>query len=135
MDNYTNYGFGWELKNSGLFFLGKEVSISVDTKVDSEDPDHEIFDEQSKTLDIVTANWNELVAVIKLEITTYENIPEDKLSDIANNPRIWLSMDYDNGTPAKNHGWTFVLGVIDNEDFGWHVEFEGVTHADTWAGD
>ena len=135
MKNYTNYGFGWELKNSGLFFLDKEVSVSIDTKVDSEDPDHDIFDEQTKTLDIISEKWKELETFIKQEITTYDNITDEKLLQIANNPRIWLSMDYDTNLPAKNNGWTFVLGVSDNEDFGWHVEFEGITHADTWAGD
>lgn len=128
-DNYD-----WELPNSGKFFWDKQVVVYVTTKTDSDHPDREIFKEQIETLNIILPSWEELSTIIEQEIVTYERKTKVELLGVINQPTIWLKLDYDTYKPEANHQWSFVLGVTESEDFGWHVEFEGKTHLDTWAG-
>jgi hypothetical protein len=126
--------YGWEQPNSYKFFWDKQVVIVVTTKTDSDYPDKEIFNEQIETLDIIFTAWKELSDVIEKEIITYEEKTKEQLLKVADSPKIWLNMDYDTNKPLSNNRWSFVLRVAQNDDFGWHVEFEGRTHLETWAG-
>jgi hypothetical protein len=133
--SFTKEGSSWELKKSGMFFLGKEVCITIDTKTDTDHPDREIFDEQMKMINQIHPKWEELAVVIEKEILGYESIAKEELLRVMDSPRIWLDMDDRTNKPRKNNHWSFVLGVNESEDFGWHVEFEGKRHLETWAGD
>lgn len=132
--NFMSVDCGWELANSGKYFLGKEVAINVVTKTDADHPDKEIFNEQIETLNIIYPAWEELSIIIEQEILAYENKTKAELLEVIDSPKIWLDIDYDTNKPLANNHWSFVLGVTESEDFGWHVEFEGKTHLDTWAG-
>lgn len=132
--NFTSDGFCWELTNSGYFFGDKEVTIIITTGVDTDEPVKEIYNEQIETLNIVLQSWGELLAIIEQEILDYEGMAKQDLFEVANSPKICLDVDYMTNEPFENNKWSFVLGVNKSEDFGWHVEFEGKTHLDTWAG-
>ncbi|MBI1306296.1 MAG: hypothetical protein GC181_06750 [Bacteroidetes bacterium] len=131
--NFNKIDCGWELNNSNIFFGDKEVAVVINTKSDSDHPDKEIFDGQMETLNIVAA-WDELSAIIEQEIASYEGKTREEILIVANSPRIFLDMDYDTNLPTERNQWSFILGVKESEDFGWHVEFEGTSHLDTWAG-
>jgi len=126
--------FGWSMEKSALFFLGKEVSIFVDTKTDSDHPDKQLFDVQIQTLKMIHEKWDELSKIIEQELLAYENISKEELHKIINSPRVWLEMNLKTNQPMENDRWSFVLGTTESEDFGWHVEFSGDLHEDTWAG-
>ena len=49
------------------------------------------------------------------------------------NPHIWISRDIVTQDGANR--WAMVLGVDANPDFGWHIEFDGLTALEIWAGD
>ena len=129
--NFSKYKYGWELTNSGKFFWDKEVPVLVYTKTDSDHPDKEIFKEQLETLKIISDAWDELAPVIEQEIISYEGKTKEELMEVITARLITLDMDFDTNKPEANNKWSFVIEV---EDFGWHVEFEGETHVDTWAG-
>ena len=103
----------------------------VYTKTDSDHPDKEIFKEQLETLKIISDAWDELAPVIEQEIISYEGKTKEELMEVITARLITLDMDFDTNKPEANNKWSFVMEV---EDFGWHVEFEGKTHIDTWAG-
>lgn len=132
--NFSKIDCGWELTKSDKFFLDREIAIIINTKIDSDHPDKDIFKEQIETLNIISTAWKELSVIIEQEIIAYEGKTEEELFIIADSPRIYLDMDYDTNKPSANNQWSFILGVTESEDFGWHVEFEGKTHLDTWAG-
>ena len=54
-EQFTKTDYGWELEPSQLLFLGKQVAIDIDTKIDAKAPDQAIFDEQIATLRIIFA--------------------------------------------------------------------------------
>lgn len=134
INDFVKVDYGWELNQTGKFFLGKPVEVHIDTTIDSEQPDRAIFDEQVATLKLIDTNWEELAVIIEKEILTYEGLTKDELQNVLDAPRIWLGMDDEADRPWENNRWSFVLGVTESEDFGWHVEFEGKTHVETWAG-
>ncbi|MEO0895347.1 MAG: hypothetical protein AAFY71_02930 [Bacteroidota bacterium] len=124
----------WVWKEADLSFLNMPISIHVDTTIDSDQAEREIFEEQWKTLDIIDQDWQEVAPLIEQEILNYSQLPQSELERVMVRPTIWLGMDSNKDEPWHNHKWSFVLGVSENEDFGWHVEFEGISHVDTWAG-
>lgn len=132
--SFISKDYGWRFTNSGKFFWGKQVAIYITTKTDSEHPDKEIFNEQIETLNIIYPVWEELSVIIEQEILAYEGKTKTELLKVIDSPVIWLNMDYNTNQPTANNQWSFILGVTENEDFGWHVEFEGKAHLDTWAG-
>ncbi len=134
-NSFTYDSYTWVLEASGLFFNRKEVAINIDTKVDTEHPDREIFEEQLATLNSIAANWDEIVEKVKKEIVTYENISVEEFQKVADNPSIWFGMDYETNKPWKKNEWNFVVGVTESADFAWHVAFHGSEHYETWAGD
>ena len=133
-NQFTKDTYGWELKNTDKVFLGKPIEVNIDTKTDSDHPDREIYNEQIETLKIIFSNWENLAQTIEKEILNYENISKEELQKVLDAPRIWLGMDDETNQPLENNHWSFVLGVSESEDFGWHVEFNGVVHEETWAG-
>ena len=54
-EQFTKTDYGWELEPSQLLFLGKQVAIDIDTKIDAKALDQAIFDEQIATLRIIFA--------------------------------------------------------------------------------
>ena len=49
------------------------------------------------------------------------------------NPHIWISRE-----TMQEEGpnrWAFVVGINVNPDFAWHIEFDGLTALEIWAGD
>ncbi|MEM8528013.1 MAG: hypothetical protein AAF806_31780 [Bacteroidota bacterium] len=133
-EQFTKTDYGWELERSQLLFMGKQVAIDVDTKIDAKAPDQDIFDGQIATLRIILAQWEVFAVKIEKEILAYEGISETELRRVANLPRIYLSLDDITHQPLENQQWSFTLGVNESEDFGWHVEFKGEKYLETWAG-
>lgn len=125
----------WELKKTGKFFLGREISISVDTRIDSEDPVMPIFDEQMETLNLILPKMEELSKIIEEGILKNGYVSREELIRVADNPHIWLGMDTNTMRPWKNNQWFFVVGVTESEDFAWDTEFEGLQYCETSAGD
>jgi hypothetical protein len=132
--SFTNDGDCWSIKGTGIFFLGKEVEINIDTKTDSEEPLYEIYDDQIQTLNIILPKWEELAKQVLEGILEGGHVTEEELNRVVNNPKIWLGMDYKTKRPWGNNKWSVVVGVIESEDFGWHIEFEGTEFIEAWAG-
>jgi hypothetical protein len=133
-ENFTNDDDCWSIKNTGIYFLGKEVEINIDTKTDSEEPLYEIYDDQIKTLNIILPKWEELSKQVLEGILEDGHVTEEELNRVVNNPKIWLGMDYETKRPWGNNKWSVVVGVTESEDFGWHIEFEGTEFIEAWAG-
>lgn len=132
--DFSKDGQSWVLTSWKHTFLDTPVEVHVDTVIDTEHPDRDVFDEQVELLNSIAMHWKEIALKAEKEILAYEKLSKEKLMSVMDGPRIWLGMDYKTNEPWSNRSWSFVLGVTESEDFGWHVEFQGTTHKETWAG-
>ena len=135
-DDFVKDGCGWNAKASGLQVNGKDVALYISTKTDTEHADRDIFEEQMETLKLISENWGELTQIVVREILAYQSITEEYFFSVFHAPRISLSIDSRTNLPDVDNAWSFIVGVnVEGaDDFGWHVEFKGITHTDTWAG-
>ncbi|KXX66864.1 hypothetical protein AVL50_30500 [Flammeovirga sp. SJP92] len=123
----------WIMKNTNMFFLDKEVFIIIETITDYEQPLPDIYNEQIDILNSILLKWEFLVSQIENGILSYEKITRKKLIDSFSRPHIRLFMDVETGKPVKENEWYFIVGVKENEEFGWHSEFKGLNYIQTWV--
>lgn len=76
----------------------------------------------------ILENLPGLLAVAGPHLASYEE-GEDIVS-LVSNPKIWLSAEV-----GDERAWTLVVERVDWEDFGWHLEFQGLDFVEIWAGD
>jgi len=67
---------------------------------------------------------------VEAEMTTYNQKFDPQFQTFIRNPHIWLSNETDDGV-----SWIFVVGRIDNPDFGYDLDFRGTEFIRLNAGD
>ncbi len=116
--------------------LGWPLAIEIQTRsIPDESPLPEITAEESQLADMIL---NGLETVIAESERLLEDDPA--IEHLRGNgdavivtPHIWISSEtlMENG-PTR---WPMVLEIDVNPDFGWHIEFDGLTALEIWAGD
>ncbi len=125
------YGWAASLPTSAGLFLGQQIRINFETRPvpRKSAPPKPIAEEVS----LATAILSKLPQLLKIAETKFVKYERDsKVRATIRNPHIWINREALEDEPSN---WAFVIGVMDNDDFGYHIEFEKFKCVDVWAGD
>jgi hypothetical protein len=132
--SFTPGDYGWSAKltpDSPRLF-GKEVLLEIHTRSFPNDPKDlpRVSQSQAALVQALLPALPSLLQQAERELTAYNEKfhPDFHLS--IHNPHIWLSNETDDGV-----SWTLVVGLVQNPDFGYHVEFQGTEFIELWSGD
>lgn len=124
------------LDDGAAVLMDRPIAIEIETRSFPDDsPVPAISDEESRLIDTILARLPDCISQCQRLLANDPTIRHIRVNGDAKvvNPHIWISrevMDQDG-----EDRWVMVLGVDVNPDFGWHIEFEGVTALEIWAGD
>ena len=141
--NWTPNDHGWVSDNlHGVKFRGIPVRIECHTRsVPSDEAVPAIESREEYLIDIIWSNLTMLVEISSREVTNYyaQHLEGDDVEAVLSrfsNPHFWIDRSTldEAGDKFDSLPWSFVVGFSEDEDHGTHVEFEGLSHVDTWAG-
>ncbi len=129
----TPGSFGWSasLPNSPRLF-GQNITVEIHTRLVPYNPVElpPISARQAALVQQILSSLSALVQRVESELIQYHQSIDPEFQAHMERPHIWLSSEHDDGI-----SWTFVVGIKENPDFGYHAEFEGTEFIELWAGD
>ena len=129
------YGWRAEIPPDRGTFLGRPTSLDIETTEEprKSNPPRPTEAELALARTILAA-LPAILAEAARQFTddvTAEGDP-GALDQVAD-PHAWISrLEMEEEGPAH---WAFVVGRRDNDDFGYHLEFEGAEFRSIWSGD
>ena len=134
----TVNGTTWraELDSEQARLLDCPIAIEISTRaVPDDSPVPEISDAESRLADIVLRGLDKCVSQCEGLLDADPTIGHCRINNDARvvNPHIWI--DREMMTEDGPTRWAMVLGVDENPDFGWHIEFDELDALEIWAGD
>ncbi len=112
------------------------IAIEIDTRsVPDESPVPDISNGECQLADTILNGLDTCIAESERLLENDPSIGHFRINGGARivNPHIWISREI-MARDGENR-WAMVLGVDVNPDFGWHIEFDGLTALEIWAGD
>ncbi|MCA9117250.1 MAG: hypothetical protein KDA79_19405 [Planctomycetaceae bacterium] len=116
--------------------MGCQIAIAFETRcIPGDLPVPAISDEEARLADTILNGLESCIAESERLLENDPTIGHIRANGGARvvNPHIWISREV--MTEDGPDRWTMVLGLDINPDFGWHIEFEGLTALEVWAGD
>lgn len=125
--------WGWSAVIPGAIFLAQPVSLRIDSRnapLDDPPPTP-----NSGEMALARLILTELPKVLAEAETQYRNYHGKVVEAIerSHEPHVWLSRSCLARDGANC--WQFVVGIQDAEDYGTHIEFDGLLCRGTWSGD
>ena len=126
--------YGWVATVPAAFgtFQDVPIHISIHTRSNPNDapppcPSDTELSLASKVLGALDSVLHESI----MRFSKYSDTHDPDAQHHVSNPHIWIDREFiEMGTR-----WAFVVERDDAPDFGYHVEFDGVTCLGIWAGD
>lgn len=116
-----------EVPRSQGTFLGEPIAVAIDRGSAGEQGPQAA---ERALLEQILAQLPSILKTAEKALADYEEGAARDYEAHIEGPTIWVPKDH--RRPAE---WTFVVERDDWEDFGWHIEFEGVEFVEIWAGD
>lgn len=136
ISNLTEHDYGWEGSlpdDVGLFF-GQPIGIEIETRPVSEDgPPPPVSRDERMLVRKIIAELPQVLTEAKKQFIRYTAKKDPDASEQVREPHIWINRDEleEEDNPER---WTFVIGREDLPDFGYHIEFDGLTCLEIWSG-
>jgi hypothetical protein len=124
------------LDDDAALLMDCPIAIEIETRTFPDDsPIPAISDVESGLIDAILARLPDCITECERLLDNDPTIGHIRVDGGAKvvNPHIWISREV--MQQDGDDRWVMVLGVDVNPDFGWHIEFEGLTALGIWAGD
>jgi hypothetical protein len=146
LDDLTPCDHGWEsaLAESAKRFFGLRLRYSIDTRHIPSSPailprPHEsqlqLAKEIGEELDQIIGKAEGALRKWHVDREVFFDSMVEKLTE----PTIWIRLQSTDKLhipePRKDKEWTLVVGIKENPDFGYNIEFDGNKVIEVWAGD
>jgi hypothetical protein len=126
------YRWGWRTTLPHVRFLGKPVSLRVDTQpIPSDGPSPPLDAAEIAVVRLVLGNLPDLLPEIERHYRSHADTPD--IIERVHEPSVWLSRDI-RAEEGPDH-WSFVVGIEDAPDWTICAEFSGLTFQEIWSGD
>jgi hypothetical protein len=124
--------WGWRATLPDIRFIGKAVSLRVDTQpIPTDGPSPPLDETETALVRLVLGNLPGLLTEIERHYRSHADSPD--IIGRFHEPHVWLSRDW-----LAEEGpdfWSFVVGIADAPDWGIHAEFRGLEFQQIWSGD
>lgn len=137
ISNLTEHDYGWEgilPEELGRLF-GQPIGIEIETRPVSEDGPPPLVSQEERALaKRIIADLPQVLAEAEKQFSRYTAKKKDPDAfEQVREPHIWINRDEleEEENPER---WTFVIGREDLPDFGYHLEFDGLSFLEIWAG-
>jgi hypothetical protein len=126
------YRWGWSTTLPSVRFLGKPVSLRVDTQpIPTGGPSPPLDATEIALARLVLANLPGMLTEIEGHYRSHADSPD--IIERVHEPSMWLSRDI--LTAEGPDHWSFVAGITDAPDWTICAEFAGLTFQGIWSGD
>jgi hypothetical protein len=125
--------WGWQAAIPGFTFLGRPVTLRIDTRsISADEPPPFPNPTEEDLARLVLGGLPGVLIDAERQYRTYHAEVPGAI-ELADDPHVWLSRSIlaRDGTSC----WQFVVGIAGAEDYGTHTEFEAVSSLGVWSGD
>lgn len=138
LTNLESERYGWEavLPIESGAFLSHAVRLQVQTQPvpgKNGEPPPRLSETEAALVRTVLGALAEILAAAEREFIAYNAEYDPDAGAHVHDPHIWIDRDaIEDDGPTR---WCFVVGRSDNEDYGYHLEFDGTKFLECWSGD
>jgi hypothetical protein len=126
------YRWGWRATLPDIRFIGKPVSLRVDTQpIPTDGPSPPLDETETALVRLVLGNLPGLLTEIERHYRSHADSPD--IIERVDEPSVWLSRDI-LAEEGPDH-WSFVTGIVDAPDWTICAEYAGLAFQDIWSGD
>ena len=126
------YRWGWRTTLPNVRFLGKPVSLRVDTQpIPTGGPSPPPNATETALVRFVLGSLPGMLTEIERRYRSHADSPD--ILERVHEPSVWLSRDI-MSAEGPDH-WSFVAGIVDAPDWTICAEFSGLVFQDIWSGD
>src|SRR5262245_5764888 len=126
------YRWGWRTTLPDIRFIGKSVSLRVDTQpIPTGGPSPPLDANETALIRLVLGNLPGLLTEIERHDRSHADSPD--IIERVHEPSVWLSRDI-LAEEGPDH-WAFVSGIEDAPDWTICAEFAGLAFQEVWSGD
>ena len=113
-------------------FFGQAVRLDIQTRSFPQESQPPVPSEPEVALaSAVLEDIGRILREAEAQFTSYNAKTAPNAIFHVRDPHIWISREY----IAPGTLWSFVVGLQEAPDFGYHIEFDGAACIDIWAGD
>lgn len=126
------YRWGWRTALPKVRFMGKPVSLRVDTQpIPTGGLSPPLDATETALVRLVLGHLTGLLPEIERHYRSHADSPD--IIEHLHEPSVWLSRDI--LAKEGSDRWSFVVGIADAPDWTICAEFAGLTFQDIWSGD
>ena len=126
------YRWGWRTTLPNIRFIGKSVSLRVDTQpIPTSAPSPPLDATETTLVRLVLSNLPGLLTEVERHYRSHADSSD--IIERVHEPSVWLSRDI-LAEEGPDH-WSFVVGIADAPDWTICAEFSGLSFQDIWSGD
>ena len=132
LQSLQQYRWGWRATLPGVRFIGKPVSLRVDTQpIPTDGPSPPLADTEVALVRLILGKLPALLVEVERHFREHADSPD--IIDRVHEPSVWLSRDVlaEEG-PDR---WSFEVGIAGAPDWSIQSDFAGLAFQNIWSGD